>query len=235
MIDFSLSTGTRWLAHPTVAEPLPRDFFVRVLHEKELASNLPHTTPASRPEVRQLYPVHFSPFDRSWQILAWRMNPMLSAGNMTAVYDDHLWISNDQGLGSDTDPRANYFEGTHLSSPLPKVECLTCGGNLLHVLGETVAKTNAGLEACYIVETLDYHTVPTLEYINARPWLVTWAVNMGSDGTPRRFSQGQQINGYLPGVRHPLVADHQYTVVIPRWRVIEWQEGEPPEPYRLYL
>jgi hypothetical protein len=212
------------------ADGLPRNkAFYRVLHERELASNLPHTTPPDRPEVRALYPSHFSPFGKPWQMLAWKMNPLLSAGNMTAVYHTHLWIANDQGFGDDNDPRANFFENTHLTENLPKVEALTCGGNLLSVVGE--------LGDDYIVETLDWHNPPpSPSEINGKPWLLTVAVNMGTDGTPRRFSQGTQPNGFVPGVRHPLLADPtRFVVTIPKWRLMRWTASTPPDPYRLYL
>src|SRR4026208_2146947 len=80
----------------SVAGILPTGMnFVRVLHELELAPNLPHTTPPGRPEVRQLYPENlFVPFGRLWQLKAWDLNPLLTANNMTQVYDDHLWIAN---------------------------------------------------------------------------------------------------------------------------------------------
>jgi hypothetical protein len=216
---------------------LPSDqIFVRVLHELELAANLPHTTPADRPEVRALFPNHFVPFGKNGQLLAWQMNPLLSAGNMTAVYHNALWICNGQGFGDSTDPRANWFENTNYGFDLPKVEALTCGGNLLHVTGEAMVKTNAGLEDCWLIETLDYHTTPTLEFMDAHPWLVTWAVNMSGSGLPRRFSQGTQPNGYVPGVRHPLVADpSQYTIAIQKWRCVRWMESFVPDSYKVYI
>jgi hypothetical protein len=218
---------------------LPSDyFFVRVLHELELDESL-HTTPASRPEVRQLFPANlFSPFDRGWQMLAWDMNPYCTAGNITSVYHFRLWVVNNNGFGDSSHPRRNYFENTHLSDPLPKVEAITCGGNLLHVIGEAMVKTNNGLEDCYIIETLDYHNLPpTVEWMDKHPWLITWAVNMGSDGTPRRFTYGMQPNGFIPGVKHPFLSNpRDYQIAIQKWRCSSrWTESFAPDPYRVYL
>lgn len=212
-------------------------FFIRVLHELELADNLPHTTPPSRPEVRAFFSNHFSPFDRGWQMLAWGMNPYCTAGNMTAVYHTHLWIANDHGTGDNDKPVANYFENKNLDCKPIAVENLTCGGNLLRVLGEERVKTNVGLEDCYIVETLDWHnSPPTVEWMDKHPWLYTWAVNMGNDGTPRRFTYGMQPNGYVPGVRHPLVCNPtDYVIAIQKWRCVEWKSATPPDSYKLYI
>ena len=232
MMDFLTLRDRRYIPEPTGA--LPSEFiFLRVLHELELAANLPHTTPPDRPEVRQLYPENlFVPFGRAWQMKAWDTNPMLTANNMTQVYDDHLWISNNNGFSNENDPRANHFTGEDLSSPVLKVESLTCGGNLLRALGETVIMRGGAPIPSYIIETLDYRSTPP-GVIPA--WLQTWAVNMGTDGTPRKFTQGRQPNGYVPGVCHPLVSDPTKGITIPKWRCIRWTASVPPDPYRVYL
>jgi hypothetical protein len=226
--------GRRYRPEP--AGTLPRDMrFVRVLHELELAPHLERTTPPSRPEVRQMYPENlFVPFGKAWQLFAWKLNPLLKANNMTAVYDDHLWIANNNGFSDDL--RANYFTNENLDKPLPKVETLTCGGNLLRVLGEVAVKIGTKFVDSYIIDVLDYRQAPpTLEWIEARPWLITIAVNMGSDGTPRRFTQGTQPNGFVPGVRHPFLSDPSKRITIPKWRCVEWREANAPDPYFVYL
>lgn len=238
MIDISLSNGTRYTATLTrVVGTLPADMhFVRVLHERELADNLPHTTPPSRPEVRQLYPENlFVPFGRSWQLLSAALNPYCTPNNWTQIYDYRLWISNNNGFRDETDPRANYITGEDMGAPQLKVETLTCGGNVLRVLRELTITRGGVPIPCYEVETLDYRYVPTLEWIKARPWLLTTAVNMGADGTPRRFEMGSQPNGYIPGVVHPFVSDPSKVILIPKWRVVRWTEAEMADPYRVYL
>jgi len=210
--------------------------FVRVLHECELLSAL-RSTPAKMPEVRPLFPNHFSRFGSGWQMLSWQMNPLLKAGNMTAVYHTTLWITNRHGFGDKDKPRRNYFENTNLDAKETiAVEALTCGGNLLRVMGEMKAKTSAGKVDCFIVETLDYRDpVPSLAWIKAHPWLITEATKLTGDGGVTRFPQGKQEDGYQPGVRHPLVANTDYQIVIEKWRVVEWRESFAPDPYKIYL
>ncbi len=207
--------------------------FVRVLHELELASHLPHTTPPGRPEVSPFFPNHHVEFGKPWQLKSKSLNPLCSPNNWTAGYDHKLWIANDNGFGDKNDRRANFITGENLTSALPRVEALTCGGTLLSVIGEALVKTDRGKEACYIIETLDYTAAPPDEI---PPWLVTTAVNMGTDGTPRRFEQARQPNGFIPGFFHPLLADSKrFAVAIPKWRVVDWVENFAPDPYKVYL
>jgi hypothetical protein len=226
------------------ARTLPADMrFVRVLHELELAANLPHTTPPGRPEVRPFFPNHYVPFGKHHQLLSKDMNPYCNPGNWTAIYHNNLWATNDQGYGEASDPRANFVTGEDLTSPLPRVEALTCGGNVLRVIGERVVMSAGVPVPSYIIETLDWTApAPSLEWIEARPWLITTAVNMGKDGTPRRFEMGSQPNGFIPGVRHPLLADPrryngttEAAITIPKWRVTPWDSPDVPDPYKAYL
>jgi hypothetical protein len=216
-----------------VGQALPSRMFVRVLHEAELVPSL-RQTPYSRPEVRAMFPNMFVPFGMPFQVLAWRMNPLLMAGNMTAVYHHKLWVANDNGFGDSTDPRANYFENKNLDKPLPKVEVITCGGNLLRVIGETRVKVGTQMEDAWLVETLDWRApVPSLQSVLERPWLQTWAVDLTGDGLPSRFPQGKQPNGFQPGVVHPLLGTGQ--TAIPKWRCVRWLVDQAPDPYKVYL
>jgi hypothetical protein len=217
------------LARAAVTPP-PAVRLVRVLHELELPV-AKRITPLGRPEVRPTFPNTFVPFGRSWQFLSKSMNPLLTPNNWTNAYDHKLWVANDNGFGDSNDPRNNYVTG-EMGAQDPKVEVITCGGNLLSVIGEGSVKTNSGLEPCYIVETLGWDDpMPSLDYIMVRPWFQTWAVNMRSDGLPGRFSYGQQPNGYLPGFVHPLMGTG--TAAIPKWRCEPWDSIDC-DPYRLY-
>lgn len=231
--------GRTWqadLAEPVQETRLPTGLrFMRVLHEAELPRDR-RSTPLRMPEVRPLFPNHFVPFGKAWQMLSWQLNPLLTANNMTAVYNEALWIANNTGFGNT--PRANYFTNENLGAQELRVEALTCGGNLLSILGETIAKTAAGQVPCYVVETLDARrSVPSVDWLRERPWLITEATKLRSDGSldVARFPQGKQPNGYQPGVRHPLVADPtRYLVVIEKWRMVEWREPTPPDPLTVY-
>lgn len=234
-MDISAITVDIRFPEPPKQRMLPAEYkFVRVLHEAELPLSK-HSTPAKMPEVRPFFPNHFSWFGKEWQILSWKLNPLLNAGNMTAVYNEALWIANNTGFGNT--PRRNYFVPEDLDAPEDiKVEALTCGGNVLRVLGEGTAKTNSGIEQCYFIEALDYRTVPTFD-LETRPWLITIATKLDPYGQPTRFPQGRQPNGYQPGVRHPLVADVQRypQIAIPKWRCVAWTEGDMPDPLKVYL
>lgn len=214
--------------------------FVRVLHELELPSNK-RTNPERRPEVRPLFVNQYVPFNQQWQEFSWNLNDKryFTAGNMTAIYHYRLWIANYQGFGDPTDPRRNYFENTNSGYPLPRVEALTCGGNVLRVIGETQVKVGRVFVPAWAIESLDWHKPPpSVQELRSKPWLITTAVNLsGANGlTPSKFPQGNLPDGNKPGVVHPLLADPTvFTVAVEKWRVVDWQEPNPPDPYRLYL
>lgn len=199
----------------------------RVLHEAEVPE-FRRNVPPRMPEVRPFFPNHHSEFGKHWQGLSWDMNPLLNAGNMTAVYDGELWVANNQGFGMDGDPRANYFTNRNLTFENIRVEALTCGGNVL---------TGYEEDTNLVVETLQWSDpVPTVGWIEKRPWLITHAVKLDGDGLPARFGQGYSHLGFTPGVRHPLVANpKRYKITIPKWRVVRWTESELPDPYKVYL
>src|SRR5688572_13720975 len=202
----------------TISYPEVRPKLWRVLHEAEVPA-FRRNVPPKMPEVRTFFPNHHVKFGKYWQLLSRSMNPLLNNGNWTAVYDWQLWIANDNGFGDPGDPRANYIENRNLDYELPRVEALTCGGNVL----------TGYVENGYLVtETLNWRDpAPSLDWIMARPWLVTEGVKLDRNGNPTRFPQGYNQLGYTPGIRHPLLADPaNYKVVIPMWRVVEWnQEG----------
>lgn len=234
----TVSLSLRVAMKKAAGSALPSGYvFIRVLHEKEIPPGLPHTTPPGRPEVRAMFPNHFVPFGQGLQRLSYAMNPYCTPSNWTAIYHNNLWIANNEGYGEDNDRRANYILNKDLSYKPPKVESLTCGGNLLRVLGETVVMQAGTPVSSYIVETLRWtDPAPALAWLEARPWLITHAVNMGTDGTPRRFTMGTQDNGFVPGVRHPLVCDPgRFVITIPKWRCVAWTEGVAPDPYKVYL
>lgn len=239
-ITLLMQSGKKYIARIDEGS-LPSNFtFVRVLHELELPPNR-RTTPWNRPEVRPMFPNQYVPFGKNWQLLSWELNDRryFNAGNMTAIYHTHLWIANRQGFGIEGDPRANYFTNTYLDKRNIRVENLTCGGNILKVIGEGLFKTSGTSPVpCYIVETLSYRTIPSLQELKLKPWLVTTAVQLrgGEDVIPEKFPQGQLPNGDNPGVKHPLVSNPLEAVnVIEKWRVVPWEENTVPDPYRVYL
>lgn len=204
------------------ASPIQSDLW-RVLHEAELPSYR-RITPRGNPEVRALFPNHYSEFGEAWQRLSRAMNPRISNNKWTSVYSTDTFITNFQGFGLD---RANYILGTNLDHELPRVEALTTGGSLLkgHVSGSDL-----------VVETLDVNNPPTLAWIEERPWFWTYAVSCDGKLQPRRFPQGLQPNGEVVPIVHPLIANpRRYTsITIPLWRVVRWPGPGYPDPFLVY-
>lgn len=201
----------------------------RVLHELELPPAR-RITPDNRPEVRAMFPNSMCAFPASWQRLSYNANlPWLSRTKWTVFYSNNLWITNDQGFNEPGDPRANYILNTNLDKELPRVENLTCGGNLVtgYVEGPNL-----------VVSTLNVNDpLPSVTWLLQHPEFCTYAVSMDSNGTPRRFPQGQQPNGYLPDLLHPFIADRNRfpKMTIPLWRLVPWTAPERPDLYRIYL
>jgi hypothetical protein len=219
MNEYFVLDGRKFVAVETPVVPRPRLW--RVRHFLECDDDR-----RSRPEVNPLFPNHYSHFGKEAQLLSRAMNFRITSAKWSQVYSYHLWITNEQGFGNSDDPRANYVTGEDLDYAAPKVEALLCGGNV--VTGEP----EAGL---LHVATLDWRNMPSLEWIMARPWFITKAVAVDGNGKPRRFPQGEQPNGEMVDILHPLIADPvRYEITIPLRRLQEWTEPELPDPYMLY-
>lgn len=207
-----------------VSYPEVRPKLWRVKHDIEIGK----LWRGGLPEVHPFYPNHFSRFGKYMQILSRNMNPRFLIGKWIAMYGSTTWIANGQGFGDESDPRANYISGKDLQFEDPKTECLTCGGNV--VTGEMRGDW-------FHAQCLDFESAPTLEWILARPWLFTYAVNVDGFGNPRRFSQGEQPNGEVVPFIHPFIGmPRRYTeIVIERYKLQEWTSSELPDPYKVYL
>lgn len=223
MSEYFLLGDKKFITDATVARPP----LWRVLHEKELLSSL-RATPLGMPEVRPLFPNHYSDFGQRWQLLSRAMNPRISDDKWRAVYGTDLWMTNYHGFFKNGDPRANYVHKENLQYDNPRVEGLTTGGS---ILTGYVEGTNL------VVQTLDVNSPPSLDWIMARPWFHTYAVSCDGLRTPRRFPQGLQPNGEVVPIIHPLICNpRRYTkITIPLWRVAPWNATELPDPFRVYL
>lgn len=200
----------------------PRPPLWRVLHDKEIG---PLWRPGL-PEVFPLFPNHFSSFGEPWQRLSWEMNKQyLTPGKWTAVYGATTWIANHQGFGNEDDPRANYITGKDLMFANPRVEALTCGGNVLtgFVQGDNL-----------VVSTLNVNNPPGSPDLIPR-WHRTYAVSVDSHGQPRRFPQGEQDNGFMADIIHPLICNPaRFVITIPLRLLEPWTAPGFPDPYRIY-
>lgn len=185
------------------------------------------TEPSNRPEVWPFFPNHFVNFREDWQLLSKSINPRISPKKWTSFYGYNVWITNKQGFGMKT-PRANFVTRENLKAALPKCELLTCGGN---ILTGTVSGNNL------VVTVLDgLAPAPTLEWLQARPWFITTAVNWYTSGAVGRFPQGQLPSGEVVPCLHPLIGDpKRYPVItIPLSCLEKWEHDYLPDPFKFY-
>lgn len=207
------------------AQTVERPPLWRVLHDVETPKGVWRP---NLPEVFPLFPSHFSNFGREGQLLSKAKNPLLTPAKWTNIYMYTLWIANGQGFGDETDQRANYVAMRNLDKPNPRVECLTTGGSLLtgYVEGSNL-----------VVTTLDANNLPSLEWLQERPWFWTYAVTVDGRGNPRRFPQGLQPDGSIVPIVHPLIANpvRYPKIAIPLTCVTRWTAAEYPDPFRVYL
>ena len=214
------SDGTYKLEIPASSRPP----LWRVLHWAEAG----RTEKTSRPEVWPLFPNQFTDFRREWQLLSRAMNPRISDAKWTVVYGHGLWIANGQGFGMPNSPRVNFVTGENLGAPYPKCELLTCGGSLLTgtVVGNDLR-----------VSVLDgLGTPPSLEWILARPWYYVTAVQWYTSGAIGRFPQGEQPDGSVVPIIHPLIGDPKRypNITIPLNCLEKWDRDFIPDPFTIY-
>jgi hypothetical protein len=201
--------------------PAPRPQLFRVLHDSELG-------PLWRkqlPQVHPMLPNQFSPFTQSWQLRSHAENPLVDASRWTAVYGDATWGTNGQGYNNPGDPRANYVTGADLTSPLPKVELLTCGGNVLtgRVEGDVL-----------VVDVLDWRDTPPAVLM---PWHITYPTRCGLTGEPVPLLQSKDTSGTPIPFRHPLIGDRvRYPrITVPMAKLELWTAAELPDVFKRYL
>ncbi len=183
------------------------------------------------PQVHPMLPNQFSQFKKEWQLLSKELNPLLDKSRWTQCYGDATWIANRHGFGNPEDPRANYVTGENIGDgfALPKVELLTCGGNILtgHIEGSDL-----------VADILDYRMAPPdIEWFKSHPWFGTWATRCGLKGDPVYLLQAKDANGNLTAFLHPLIGDKiQYPrITIPLYKLQKWTEPYLPDPMRIYL
>lgn len=254
MIPGTLSIST------TITVGKKQDDLWRVLHDLELdgvwRKNLPEVVPG--------FPNHFVAFSKYWQLLSKEMNPLLTPKAWTQVYTGLLWIANRQGFDMPGDPRANFVTGANLGAELPRVENLTTGESVVKgkkgysltvALQETLAvikdaiverkgfmpvrKSFAAIAQNNVlfVEMLNVNDPPpTAEWLREHREFCTIAVTVDGKGTPRRFPQGEQPNGYMAEIIHPFVGDPvRFKPYVQLSRVTPWTEPGWPDPFKVYL
>lgn len=162
------------------------------------------------PEVHQLAPAQFTPLTKAWQELWKGINSELTGPEWRKLASCHRAFNNNNGYDCSQKkhgPFVDYINGRDLGAPLPKIECLVCGGALLRGI-ETTYKGEPHLQ----VETLDGTAAPPpLEWVLTRPHLYFEAVSVRPDGGVQSFSITEHPE-YVP-----LVAST--AVYLPMWKV----------------
>jgi hypothetical protein len=159
------------------------------------------------PEVFWCYGEQTVPMDEAWQRLSFAMCEGIEGMNWRAVYHDHRAFMNGTGfwhdnVGQDYDPtykpvaRRDYINRIDLSSDkLPAFDKVrVCGG-------ATVSGRQDG--SYVILDTLDVNSVPTLAWLQARPWLYFRAVSKMF----RRDASGRPLRDTDGNLLPPLIVD----------------------------
>lgn len=102
-----------------------------------------------------------------------------------ALTDDHAW-NHVESNNTDTNRMfADYIQRLNLSNPKPMAQkCLTMGGNILKVYGETSTH--------YLVEAIDTVSSPSIESLWGKWWLIHW----GTQSTIKPYGSGWKITDW---------------------------------------
>lgn len=181
MMSEYFQLGTKKFVKPRV--------FGQVKHDKEMGSIREEVLirGVTLPEVVQpISPFNpFTPLTKSWQLLWKGINPQITNQEWRQLLHWQRAFTNNHGFERPGDPRRDYINQKNLTSPLPKVECLLCGGALVSIVRELIYN---GKEV-YEIEVLNGRkAAPTVGWLKARPWLFYEAVSVSVTGIVRSFS-----------------------------------------------
>ena len=174
------------------------------------------------PETQPLQEKNFTQMSKGIQELCFRLLQEENQGRFpdaelrsiyTGLYSYNKCFTNQKGYNKDTDPRRNYIEGEDLSAPLPQIESLVTGGNVI-----------AGREdGAYLwVFTIDPNGDLSLVSRARTPWLVQLATIAKMDGKVIRFpdmvdeNRGIYLNTPVPIISsHPVKIELRKLVKLP--------------------
>lgn len=214
------------VSYPEVRRPV----LWRVMHDIELANlKIKPLWRPNMPEVQPLFPNHHTEFDERYQRKVIELNPRVSNDKLAACYTYKRYLTNDQGFGDDSDPRANYFTMKNLDCELPRVEALTTGGSVHR--GEEFGDN-------VIIYTLHYSDpIPSAAWLYGHREYLINAVSVDGKGTPRRFPQGEQPSGEIVTIVHPFFTNvKRYPVlVMPKYKLQQWAQSYLPDPFTVYI
>jgi len=217
-----MSDGSTYRAALQPAEPLrpPAPYrLYRVRHDQYpfWRTNLP--------EVHSMFPNHYAPFGRGWQLLERQLNDHLTDSKWRAGHGYKRAMNNGtHGFGGPGEPLTDFVNGLNIGARNTlKQEALVMGGAILagYPEGDNL-----------VVHTLDASgAAPRLE--DLKPWEWFTAVNIDTDATGkrgivRRFMNGEEFF-YL------ILADRRRypKVTLPLAKVQELDMTQPwPSPYQ---
>ncbi len=219
VIDIAITAASQTIPQPQYPP------FWRVKHDAEMG-------PLWRtgvPEVFIMLPVTATEFHKDWQLLSYTLNtirnPIITA-DMTkkkwrALYDYERAFTNGTGFGDPSDPRADWVNNININKPNPRFDKpRLCGG-------ATVTGIIDGNDL--IVKTMNVNSVPSIEWLLARPWLYFDAVTVTKNGIGR-FPQGTNGNRVFV----PLVTSKE--VRYPLDKLEKLPANSPPaDPYQLSI
>ncbi len=192
MIEYpTLTIDTQLRIQSVIAAPQLPPLF-RVKHDLERwghARDIVLQKGMALPEVFPCFPNQYTILTRRWQLLWRALNPNATNLQWRKILSCHRAFTNDHGFDCGRQghgPFADFVNGQDLSAELPRAECLLCGGAIVTGV-ETTYKGAPHL----MLETLDGRagaTVPTLEWVLARPWLYFEAISVSPDGSTQSFS-----------------------------------------------
>jgi hypothetical protein len=205
---------------------VPRQFG-RVFHDRELGAVREEVIMRGKtlPEVFQ--PISefnpFSPLTKSWQLLWRNINPQMTNLEWRQLLHWQRAFTNNHGFERPGDPRRDYINGKNLSDPLPKIECLLCGGALVSIVRDAVVR---GVEVSELEVLNGRRSPPTVKFLLERPWLYFQAVSVSVTGIVRSFSISPYPE-YVPFVSLGI------PVYMPKKYIRLFKDGEPiqADPY----
>ena len=146
------------------------------------------------PEVYRIYPDHQTLLPCRWVTLWRNMNSELSVKQFGTLMDTRLaWMNN-----TGTPERRNCLTGENMEAKDPAFDAARlCGGAIV----KTRSISNG---IAYLESMLTSDTVPTADWVIARPWLWYWGTAVTRTGQVNRIMR-TGLDGQLKPVRIPFL------------------------------
>ena len=185
MFSVSVTRDVSIKSEPVGVLPVPAEYLV--LHDRELPTGVRKVvldTQEPMPEVFQVQPEQRTPLTRQWQYFWRQLCYEMTDIQWRKLLHYRRAFTNNHGYYRDGDPRVDYVNGLDIGAPLPKIECLLCGGATVRGV-ETLYKGVPHLQ----LETLDgRQPPPAASWVLKQEHLCFPAVSVRPDGRTQSFS-----------------------------------------------